>query len=51
MLTCNGTCAARLFIQGAAADKKLKVYPESSIAVLLIDAKDVYGVQSKVKAN
>jgi hypothetical protein len=51
MLTCNGTCAARLFMHGAVADKKLLVQPESSIAVSFIDANDVGGVQSKVKAN
>jgi hypothetical protein len=51
MLTCKGTCAARLFMQGAAADKTFMVHPESSIAVLFIDANDVGGVQSKVKEN
>jgi hypothetical protein len=51
MLTCNSTCAACLFIQGDVADKKLLVHPESSIAVSFIDANDVGGEQSKVKAN
>jgi hypothetical protein len=51
MLTCNGTRAARLFMHGAAADKKLLVQPESSIDVSFIDTYNVGGVQSKVKAN
>jgi hypothetical protein len=51
MLTCNGTCAAHLFMHGAVADKKLLVQPESSIAVSFIDTDDVGGVESKVKAN
>jgi hypothetical protein len=51
MLTCNGTRAARLFMQGAVADKKLLVQPESSIAVSFNMTVDVGGVQSKVKAN
>jgi hypothetical protein len=32
MLTYNGTCATRLFMHGAVADKKMIVQPESSIA-------------------
>jgi hypothetical protein len=48
MLTCNGTCAARLFMHGDVADKKMFVQPESSIAVSFIYANDVGGVQSKV---
>jgi hypothetical protein len=44
MLTCNGTCAARLFMHGAVAYKKLLVQPESSISVSLIDTNDVGGV-------
>jgi hypothetical protein len=51
MFTCNGACAARLFMHDAVADKKLRVQPESSIAVSFIDTDDVGGVQSKVKAN
>jgi hypothetical protein len=51
MLTCNGTCAARLFVHGAVADKKLLVQTESSIALSFIDTDNVGGVQSKVKAN
>jgi hypothetical protein len=51
MLTCNGTCAARLFVHGAVADKKMLVQPGSSIAVSFIDANNVGGVQSKVKSN
>jgi hypothetical protein len=51
MLTCNGTYAARLFMHGAVADKKLRVHPESSIAVAFVDTVDVGGVQSKVKAK
>jgi hypothetical protein len=38
-------------MQGATAEKNLLVHPESSIAVSFIDAIDVGGVQSKVKAN
>jgi hypothetical protein len=38
-------------MHGAVADKKLLVQPEYSIAVSFIDADDVGGVQSKVKAN
>jgi hypothetical protein len=48
MLTCNGTCAARFFMHGAVADKKLCVQPESNITVSFIDTDHVGGVQSKV---
>jgi hypothetical protein len=51
MLTCNGTCAARLFMHGAVADKKIIVQPKFIIAVSFIDTEDVGGVQSKFKAN
>jgi hypothetical protein len=51
MLTCNGTCAARLFMDGAVADKKLCVLPESSIDVPFIVIVYVVGVQSKDKVN
>jgi hypothetical protein len=49
ILTCNGTCALRLFMHGAVADKKLLVQPESSIDVSLNETVDYGGVQSKVK--
>jgi hypothetical protein len=39
MLTCNGTCAARLFMHGAVAGKKMLLQPESSIDVSFIDTK------------
>jgi hypothetical protein len=45
MFTCNGTCAAHLLMQGAVADKKMLVHPDSSIAVSFIDANNVGGVQ------
>jgi hypothetical protein len=51
MLTCNGTCAARLFMHGAVADKQLFVQPESSIDVSFIDDNDVGGVHFKIKGN
>jgi hypothetical protein len=51
MLTCNGTFAARLFMHGAVADKKLLVQTESSIDVSFIGTVDFCGVQSKVKVN
>jgi hypothetical protein len=51
MLTCKGTCALRLFMHGAIADKNLLVQPESSIAVSFIATVDVGVVQYKVKAN
>jgi hypothetical protein len=51
MLTCNSTCAARLFMQGDVAERKNLVQPESSIAVSFIDTDDVGGLQSKVKAT
>jgi hypothetical protein len=50
MLTLSGMCAACLSLQGAAADKKLMVHPESRIAVSSVVALDV-GVQSKYSAK
>jgi hypothetical protein len=47
MLTLSGTCAACLSLQGAAADKKLLVHPESIIAVSSAEALEGVGVQSK----
>jgi hypothetical protein len=44
-------CAACLSLQGAAADKKLLVQPESRISVSLIGAFVVVGVQSKDNAK
>jgi hypothetical protein len=44
-------CAACLSLQGAAADKKLLVQPESRIAVSSIGAFVVGGVQSKDNAK
>jgi hypothetical protein len=51
MFICNGACTARLFMEGAVADKIFMVHPESSIAVPFMDANSVGGVQSKVKVN
>jgi hypothetical protein len=44
-------CAACLLLQGAAADKKLLVQPESIIVVSSIGAFVVVGVQSKDNAK
>jgi hypothetical protein len=44
-------CAACLSLHGAVADKKLLVQPESRIAVSLLGAFVVDGVQSKDNAK
>jgi hypothetical protein len=51
MFTLSGTCAACLSLHGAAADKKLRVHPESRIAVLSVGELVVIGVQSKENAE
>jgi hypothetical protein len=51
MFTLSGTCAACLSLQGAAADKKLLVHPESRIAVSSVVALEGVGVQSKDSAK
>jgi hypothetical protein len=47
MLTLSGTCASCLLLQGAVADKKLMVHPESRIAVSFVVTLVKDGVQSK----
>jgi hypothetical protein len=51
MFTFSGLCAACLSLHGAAADNKLLVHPESRIAVSVVGAFVVVGVQSKDNAK
>jgi hypothetical protein len=51
MSTLSGMCAGRFLVHDAVADKKLLVHPESSIAVSVVVAANMVGVQSKVNAN
>jgi hypothetical protein len=51
MLTFSATCAACLPLNGAPADKKLLVHPESRIAVSFVVTSVKDGVQSKDSAK
>jgi hypothetical protein len=51
MLTLNGTCASCLVLQGAVADKKLLVQPESRIAVSFVVTSVNDGIQYKDSAK
>jgi hypothetical protein len=51
MFTLSGTCAACLSLDGEAADKKLLVHPESSIAVSSVVTLGKDGVQFKDSAK
>jgi hypothetical protein len=51
MFTLSGMCAACLSLHEAAADKKLRVHPESRIFVSSVVALEVFGVQSKDNAK
>jgi hypothetical protein len=47
MLTLSGMCASCLLLQGAVAENKLLVHPESRIAVSCVVTSLKDGVQSK----
>jgi hypothetical protein len=51
VLTLSGTCAARLSLHGASADKKMLVHLESRIAVSFVVTSVKDGVQSKDSAK
>jgi hypothetical protein len=51
MFTLSGMFAACLSLHGASADKKLRVHPESRIAVSSVGALVVVGLQSKDNAK
>ena len=51
IFTLSGTCAACLSLNGAAADRKLLVHPESIMDVSSVGAFVVVGVQSKDNAK
>jgi hypothetical protein len=51
MFTFSGTCAACLSLQGAAADRKLLVHPESRIAVSPVGSFLFVGIKSKDNAK
>jgi hypothetical protein len=51
MLALSGTCTSCLLLQGAVADKKLLVHPESRIPVSFVVASVKDGFQSKDSAK